>query len=74
MITFRLTGSLGGERFKPRAKEHFNQGRCDENLKQMNRPWPGILILIAGILGGMAMVNILTVGKQAERLAREVSA
>jgi len=33
----------------------------------------GILILIAGILGGMAMVNMLTVGKQADRLAQEIA-
>ncbi|GFK93873.1 Methyl-accepting chemotaxis protein III [Fundidesulfovibrio magnetotacticus] len=33
----------------------------------------GILILIAGLLGGMAMVNMLSVGRQAERLAQEVA-
>jgi methyl-accepting chemotaxis protein len=33
----------------------------------------GILILIAALLGGMAMLNMLTVGKQADRLAQEVA-
>ncbi|MFP5223540.1 MAG: methyl-accepting chemotaxis protein [Acidobacteriota bacterium] len=33
----------------------------------------GILILIAGLLGGLAMVNMLGVGKQAERLAMEIA-
>ncbi|MBI4805030.1 MAG: HAMP domain-containing protein [Desulfovibrio sp.] len=33
----------------------------------------GILILIAALLGGMAMVNMLSVGTQAERLAQEIA-
>jgi len=33
----------------------------------------GILILIAGLLGGMAMINMMSVGKQAERLAQEIA-
>ncbi|WP_243312493.1 methyl-accepting chemotaxis protein [Fundidesulfovibrio agrisoli] len=33
----------------------------------------GVLILIAGLLGGMAMWNMLSVGKQADRLALEVA-
>ncbi|WP_243361924.1 HAMP domain-containing methyl-accepting chemotaxis protein [Fundidesulfovibrio terrae] len=33
----------------------------------------GILILIAALLGGMAMVNMGSVGKQADRLAQEVA-
>jgi len=33
----------------------------------------GTLILIAGLLGGMAMINMMSVGKQAERLAQEIA-
>jgi methyl-accepting chemotaxis protein len=33
----------------------------------------GVLILIAALLGGMAMVNMLSVGKQADRLAQEIA-
>ncbi|WP_243439189.1 HAMP domain-containing methyl-accepting chemotaxis protein [Fundidesulfovibrio soli] len=33
----------------------------------------GVLILIAGVLGGMAMLNMYSVGKQADRLAMEVA-
>ncbi|MFP5239896.1 MAG: methyl-accepting chemotaxis protein [Acidobacteriota bacterium] len=33
----------------------------------------GVLILISGLLGGMAMWNMLAVGKQADRLALEVA-
>ena len=33
----------------------------------------GILILISGLLGGMAMMNMLSVGKQADRLSLEIA-
>ncbi|GFK93030.1 Methyl-accepting chemotaxis protein III [Fundidesulfovibrio magnetotacticus] len=33
----------------------------------------GVLILIAALLGGMAMVNMMSVGKQADRLAQEIA-
>jgi len=33
----------------------------------------GILILIAMLLGGMAMINMLSVGSQADRLAQEIA-
>ena len=33
----------------------------------------GLLILIAALLGGMAMLNMGTVGKQADRLAQEIA-